>query len=334
MINRRKSIYFRSKWIFALILIFVLACVLQAAGEVKTADFHSESVNRTMKYNIYLPEDYESTKKSYPVLYLLHELTSNYRVWARLGALGYASAYDLIVVMPDVGNSWYVNWAKSEDGQKNNWEDFIIKDLIPHVDDTYRTINRREGRAINGFSMGGYGAIMLGLKHSELFCSIGSHSGVIGYARNQKERLKKGEKPWVMWEKRKLNKPNPNIGTEGFSSQVERSPKGQIFLTEEDCDAYDSTLLILQIPKDKLPHIYIDCGTEDGLIRGARNFIRVLEENNIPFTYAQSKGGHNAEYWTREVGLSMAVQYHIIQRQLAKMKLKLKKLGSGRKNSL
>lgn len=63
-----------------------------------------------------------------------------------------------------------------------------------------------------------------------------------------------------------------------------------------------------------------DCGTEDGLIRGARNFIRVLEDNNIPFTftYAQSKGGHKADYWMREVVFSMAVQYHIIQRQLAK----------------
>ncbi len=314
---RRKSIYCRSKWVFALVLIFVLAKVLPAIGEVKTVDFRSESVSRTMKYNIYLPEDYESTKKNYAVLYLLHGLTSNYRAWARLGATGYASAYDLIVVMPDVGNSWYVNWGKSENGQKNNWEDYIIKDLIPHVDDTYRTINRREGRAINGLSMGGYGAIMLGLKHPELFCSIGSHSGVIGYARSQKERLDKGEKPWVMWEERMSDEPNPNIGIAGFSSQVERSPKGQIFLTGENCDAYDSFKLVLQIPKDKLPHIYIDCGTEDGLIRGARNFIRVLEDNNIPFTNAQSKGGHNGEYWTREVGLSMAVQYHIILRQLA-----------------
>lgn len=300
-----------------MVFVLILTTVLPASGEVKTVDFHSESVNRTMKYNIYLPEDYESTKMSYPVLYLLHGLTSNYRAWARLEAPGYASAYDLIVVMPDVGNSWYVNWAKSEGGQKNNWEDYIIKDLIPHVDGTYRTISRREGRAINGLSMGGYGAIMLGLKHPELFCSIGSHSGVIGYARSQKERLEKGEKPWVMWEERISDKPDPNIGIEGFSSQAERSLKGQIFLTEEDCDTYDSFKLVLQIPQNKLPHIYIDCGTEDGLINGARNFIRVLEDNNIPFTYAQSKGGHNGGYWSREVGLSMAVQYHIIQRQLA-----------------
>ena len=92
-------------------------------------------------------------------------------------------AYDLIVVMPDAGNSWYVNWAKSEDGQKNNWEDGMIKDLIGHVDASYRTIARREGRAINGLSMGGYGGLMLGLKHADMFCSVGSHSGAIAYAK-------------------------------------------------------------------------------------------------------------------------------------------------------
>ena len=95
-----------------------------------------------------------------------------------MGVPEYARAYDLIVVMPDAGNSWYVNWAKSEDGQKNRWEDCLIKDLIGHVDATYRTVARREGRAINGLSMGGYGGLMLGLRHPDLFCSIGSQYAV------------------------------------------------------------------------------------------------------------------------------------------------------------
>ena len=67
---------------------------------------------------------------------------------------------------------------------------------------------------------------------------------------------------------------------------------------------------------EDLPHIYIDCGTEDGLIRSARAFADVLRENTIPFTYAESPGAHRAPYWAREVGHSMAVQYAIIQRAL------------------
>src|SRR5205085_11565861 len=130
------------------------------------------------------------TTDRYPVLYLLHGLTGNYTNWARMGVPRYARAYDLIVVMPDGGNAWYVNWAKSEDGQKNDWEDAIIKDLIGHVDASSRTVAQREGRAINGLSMGGYGALMLGLKHPDLFCSIGSHSGALSFARQSAERIK------------------------------------------------------------------------------------------------------------------------------------------------
>src|SRR5262245_6398026 len=232
---------------------------------VKTVEFTSEAVGRTMKYNVVLPARYEQTTDRYPVLYLLHGLTSNYTAWARMKVPEYARAYDLIVVMPDVGNSWYVNWAQSEDGQKNRWEDCIVKDLIGHVDATYRTVARREGRAINGLSMGGYGGLMLGLKHADKFCSVGSHSGAIAFARSFGERLKEG-KEIPRPKKEPSTKPDPLIGIEGFSSQAERSPKGKIFVTPEDCAASDPFQLVLKVPRGQLPHIYLDCGTEDRLI--------------------------------------------------------------------
>src|SRR5262245_41856097 len=165
------------------------AAALAQPLPVKTVEFDSPAVGRKMKYNIVLPANYEKSSDRYPVLYLLHGLTSNYTAWARMGVPDYARNYDLIVVMPDVGNSWYVNWAKSEDGQKNSWEDSITKDLVTHVDKSFRTIAKREGRAINGLSMGGYGGLMLGLKHPDMFCSIGSHSGAIAYAKQATDRL-------------------------------------------------------------------------------------------------------------------------------------------------
>jgi putative tributyrin esterase len=283
---------------------------------VKTVEFQSDSVGRKMKYNVVLPAKYEQSTDRYPVLYLLHGYTSNYTAWARLGVPEYARAFDLIVVMPDAGNSWYVNWSKSEDNQKNNWEDAIIKDLIGHVDATYRTIARREGRAINGLSMGGYGGLMLGLKHPDKFCSVGSHSGAVAFAKTVGERLKDG-KEFPPPKKEPSTKPEPRIGIEGFSSPAERSPKGRAFATAEDCAACDPFQLVLKIPRDKLPHIYLDCGTEDRLIDGSQAFVKLLMENKIPFTYAQSTGGHAPPYWAREVGHSMAVQHAIIQRSLA-----------------
>jgi predicted peptidase len=297
-------------------LLFPAIVLAQHATYVQTVEFQSDSVGRKMKYNIVLPAKYTQTNDRYPVLYLLHGYSSNYTAWARMGVPNYARAYDLIVVMPDAGNSWYVNWTKSDEGQKNRWEDAIIKDLIGHVDANYRTIAKREGRAINGLSMGGYGGLMLGLRHPEMFCSIGSHSGAVAFVRTMAERMKKGED--TPRPKRELkSEPDPRIGIEGFSSQVERSPKGQMLTTVEECAAYDPFELVLKVPRDRLPHIYVDCGTEDRLIESSQAFVKLLMDNKVPFTYAQSAGGHTAPYWAREVGHSMAVQYAILQRNLA-----------------
>jgi putative tributyrin esterase len=283
---------------------------------VKTVEFDGNSIGRKMKYNVVLPVSYESSPdRRYPVLYLLHGYTSNYTAWARLGVPKFAKEYDLIIVMPDAGNSWYANWAESRDDQKNRWEDYMIKDLVGHVDATYRTVAAREGRAINGLSMGGYGALMLGLRHPDLFCSIGSHSGAISFARGIGRRLRSGQE--LPTRKRALSdRPNPAIDIEGFSSPVERTPKGKLFAKAEDCDAHDPFKLVLTVPRDKLPHIYLDCGTDDGLVSSNQEFAKLLMDNKIPFTYAQSDGAHRPPYWAREVGHSMAVQYHILRRNL------------------
>jgi putative tributyrin esterase len=304
-----------------LVLLADAAAMAQAVPPpegVKTVEFEAKSVGRTMKYNVVLPPSYASGVDRYPVLYLLHGYSGNYTNWARHNAPRYARAYDLIVVMPDAGNSWYANWAESEEGRKDNWEDCIINDLIPHVDSTYRTIASREGRAINGLSMGGFGALMLGLKHPEMFCSIGSHSGALSIAKSAAERLRSGEEPVrKKGNRRPSEEPNPAIGIEGFSSQAERSPKGKLFANAEQADACDPFKLVLSVPREKLPHIYVDCGTDDGLLSSSRDFARLLMDNKIPFTYAESAGGHNGAYWSREVGLSMAVQYQVLRRALA-----------------
>lgn len=292
--------------------------LLQAQSQplpVKTVAFRSESVGRTMKFNLILPAKYEQSTERYPVLYLLHGLTSNYTAWARMKVPDYAAQYDMIVVMPDVGNSWYANWSKNEGGQRNNWEDGIIKDLIGYVDAHYRTVARREGRAINGLSMGGYGGLMLGLKHLDLFCSIGSHSGAVAFAKSMGERLREGR------ESAKSNRtpsevPDKNIGIEGFSSQKERTPQGQLFATAEECDACDPFKLVMKLPKDKMPHIYFDCGTEDRLISSNLDFVKLLSDNKIPFSFSQSGGGHVPAYWSREVGNSMASQYAVMRRAM------------------
>lgn len=320
----------RSARVPVLAILLTLAAGAAAAQslDLKTVEYTSAAVGRTLKYNIVLPRNYETSSRRYPVLYLLHGLTQNYTVWGlQNGAPFYAGLYDdLIVVMPDGGNSWYVNWAVSEGGQKNNWDDHIVKDVIAHVDWNYRTVARREGRAIAGLSMGGYGAIMLGLRHPDLFVSIGSTSGALEHARQAAARLR-GEaslaqqaRPQTAEERAAAEearrRENPLIGIPGFSSQVARSPKGQEFAKPEDADAYDPFKLIHQVPREKLPHIYIDCGTDDRLIAGARALAAILLEKNIPFDYMQMAGAHNSSYWIQSVGHIIAIQREVMLRAL------------------
>jgi S-formylglutathione hydrolase FrmB len=288
---------------------------------VTTVEFYSPAVDRTMKYNIVLPYGYEDSDVQYPVLYLLHGLSQNYTVWARQGVPFYADMYSVIVVMPDGGNSWYVNYAQSEDGQTNNWEDHIIEDVVGHVDANYRTIARREGRALTGLSMGGYGSITMGLRHPEMFVSIGTTSGALEHGRQAARRLRGLSSPpegqqRTPEEEQRRRTPNPSIGIEGFSSQAERTPAGEPFLTAEQADSYDPYVLIQRVPVEQIPHIYIDCGTEDGLINGARELAGILMQKNLPFDYMQMAGRHNGAYWTQSVGRIIGVQYEVMRRAL------------------
>ncbi len=262
----------------------VLAALLCAAAvsawaqaDIQTVAFFSKSVERPTKYNIVLPRGYESSDRRYPVLYLLHGLSQNYQAWSRQGVGFYAPLFDMIIVMPDAGNSWYVNWAQSDGGQRNDWEDHIVRDLIGHVDATYRTIATREGRAINGLSMGGYGALTLGLRHPDLFVSIGSHSGALEYASSNMERLRSGAPPRARQrspeQEARRRQPNPEIGIDGFNSQVERTPLGEPFVTVEDAKRYDPFTLIPEVPRDQLPHIYVDCDPRRHRLSSATVFI-------------------------------------------------------------
>jgi S-formylglutathione hydrolase FrmB len=220
----------------------------------------------------------------------------------------------MIVVTVDVGNSWYVNWANSEEGQANNFADHVTKDVIEYIDNNYRTIADRKGRAINGISMGGFGSMSLGLSHPELYCSVASASGALGYAKDVREQVELGEEAFVIWEQ-VLNDTITryhNIELEGFSSFAERTPKGTPFLTVEEVDSVDPFKLILSIPKDQLPHIYLDCGLQDGLINSAKDFMQLMLENDIPFTYSQSDGRHEEDYWGREIQKAMAIQYSVM----------------------
>lgn len=137
--------------------------------------FHSGSIGQNTSFHIYLPEAYSTDpERQFPVLYWLHgsgdgvlgvpPMSNLYHTAITNGLIA-----PMIIVFPHGLEQGM--WCDSKDG-RTPMESILINDLIPHVDDQFRTIPSREGRLIEGFSMGGYGAGRIGLKHHEMFCGF------------------------------------------------------------------------------------------------------------------------------------------------------------------
>ena len=140
------------------------------AGEIVRVDFTAAALGRDWHYNAYLPTGYAEGKQDYPVMYLLHGYGQNADEWVVEGEvlslldnlISTGAIPPCLVIMPAAGNSWYID-------RQEKMETAFIQNLIPDVDNRFRTINRRNGRVIGGESMGGYGALRFVLKYPELF---------------------------------------------------------------------------------------------------------------------------------------------------------------------
>jgi putative tributyrin esterase len=129
--------------------------------------FCSQSLDMQGAMNVLLPDSVEGP---FPVLYLLHGLGDDHTIWLRRTSIErYVADLPLIVVMPDAKRSFYCNAVEER------YEDHITVDVVGTIDRTFKTIRSPKGRAIAGLSMGGYGAVMLALRHPELFSVACSH---------------------------------------------------------------------------------------------------------------------------------------------------------------
>jgi S-formylglutathione hydrolase FrmB len=136
---------------------------------------------------VLLPADYnQQTDRRYAVLYLLHGAQGNDTDWTTVGdAEAITAGAPLIVVMPDGGKGgWYTNWVNRRAYGPPEWETYHVNELIPWIDDHYRTIAARDGRAIAGLSMGGFGAMSYASRHPDLFAWAGSFSGALDITHN------------------------------------------------------------------------------------------------------------------------------------------------------
>lgn len=242
----------------------------RGALTVKNETFHSASLAREMHYRVFLPHSYAEPNRRFPVLYLLHGIYGKFTDWDTQSHLRhYAQNRDLIIVMPDAGDSWYVNSATEP---QNRYEDYIVKDLIQEVDGKYRTLAVRESRAIAGVSMGGYGALNLALKHPELFVFVGSISGAINAPTD-------------------LGPRQPD-----FQANLLRvfGPAGSPARTENDI-----FILLKHADVSRLPYIYLACGESDPFFPLNQQFAEQLRDEHASYEFHPGPGAHDWKFWDK-----------------------------------
>ena len=238
---------------------------------VATVQFMSETLWREVTYTAILPDKDKVGGGPYPVLYQLHGGNQSHRDWlyhSRL--LDYAAKFPFIIIMPDGAQSRWANGGPPFMA----YEDFLMDDLANHILDIFPAT---EGKwAIGGNSMGGFGAVRLGLKYPHRFFSIWSHSGVFPKADNLFDH-------WY-W--------------------------------SGDANDLDCYALVNQLNPNMMPQLSFDCGKDDHLLDSNRAFQQYLSEHNIKHNYYEHSGGHNWAYWDAHIQDALAQHQRAFEQML------------------
>ena len=235
-------------------------------------DFTSLELMRRCSMNVFVPErPHSDGKAGFPVVYLLHGRSDDENAYVAHGVTALCEKYEFIVVMPDGARSFYSNMVCGQ-----NYWNFIADELPKLISTMFPARTGRASTFAAGLSMGGYGALKLGLRCPERFSKIGAMSAVADIS-------------WV-------GRP------EGTMSDVEvasifGSRTGMIG-TEDDL----YTLLDRSAPECGRPALRMRCGDADFLISENREFVKRAQSANWSVDYAESPGdGHTWEFWMAEL---------------------------------
>ncbi|MDP2887883.1 MAG: alpha/beta hydrolase-fold protein [Bacteroidota bacterium] len=268
------------KQIVLLLTLCMLVPALLFAQSGKVSDnltVPSKILKMDRKYAIYLPADYETSGRSYPVLYLLHGSGDDQSGWVQFGevkhiadkAIQEGKATAMIIVMPD-GNTGQRGYFNSPKGDWN-YEDFFFQEFMPFIEKTYRIRAEKRYRAISGLSMGGGGTFMYALHHPELFssaCPLSASTGPISL-----------EEASSRWEKQ-----YPGISKDDLTKYYNQ---------------HSALELVKNMPDDQKKAVrwYIDCGDDDFLYEGNSLVHIAMKKKEIPHEFRIREGAHNWTYW-------------------------------------
>ncbi len=278
-----------------LLLLFSITQVeaRQSGKVLESRTLNSTILGKAVRYTIYLPADYETSERYYPVVYLLHGYTDNDMGWLQFGeinryadkAIAEGTIPPMIIVMPNADSSFYVN---SFDG-KQKYEDFFITEFIPGIEKTYRIRSAKQFRGVAGLSMGGYGTLIYSLKHPDMFAAAAPLSAA------------------VFDDSTIVNMPQPGWNV----------PLGRVYGTDlkgkQRLTAawYENSILKIVEKKSaaelKKVRYWIDCGDDDFLIKGNCLLHIALAEKQVPHEFRVRDGVHDWNYWRS--GIVDALQF-------------------------
>lgn len=253
---------------------------------------HSEIMGTDIKYSVLLPASYVADKdKKYPVVYMLHGLGDNHNSWngkyltanSKIKTLESAGKIsEMIYIFPDGFTSYYCNYYTG----KYNYMDMFINELVPHIDANYRTIPDREHRSITGYSMGGFGAMVLPEKHPEVFlCSAPLSMSFRTDAQYMAESLSGWEGQW--------GKIFGGMGEAGYGRLTD--------YYKQHCPFYQFT----EANKSTLSkvHWFFTCGDDEEQLLIANDTLHVqLRSLGYEHEFRVGNGGHSSSYWMEALG--------------------------------
>ena len=258
--------------------VFPALLVAQTGKVMDNLSLPSKILNMERKFAVYLPPDYETSHRSYPVLYLLHGSGDDQTGWIQFGevlritdkAIVEGKATPMIIVMPDAntGQRGYFNNAKGT----WRYEDFFFEEFVPYVEKQFRIKGEKRYRAIAGLSMGGGGSFIYALHHPEMFSSACPLSAATGPV-------------------------SPDKAREYYST------RGVPDASDAELDAFYRRNSVLpqldSLPVDQRKAVrwFIDCGDDDFLFEGNSLVHISMRKKDIPHEFRIRDGGHTWTYW-------------------------------------
>ncbi|HTJ31263.1 MAG TPA: alpha/beta hydrolase family protein [Acidobacteriaceae bacterium] len=238
---------------------------------------YSVALGRGMPYRVFLPERVPDGVRL-PVVYLLHGRGPDYHDWSvnsdvskyalpAEGGSGVA-AHGLILVMPEGGESFYVNAAGRP---LERWEDYLVHDLPADVERRFPARSDRAGKAILGISMGGFGAVVQGLRHPESYAFVAGLSAAVDVPERRFTLRRVGQ--WRLF--------HSIFGPMGSATRAERDP----------------FVLVTKADPAQAPQFYITAGKDEALYEPDKRFAEALHAHGFASEFHALPGGHAWDEW-------------------------------------